>query len=304
VITPRRSGGRNPVASWWHSRFGAQLLREVAIVGVLLMVYRQIRTINKTDFNSAYANARDVVRLESWLGMPFEDDLQRFLIDQTTIIKLLNHYYIWFHFPVAIGLLLWLFFRHPDRYVGIRNLMAAVTFAGLVIHLVFPLAPPRMVPGFVDTMRDFGPSIYSANGVDGLANQIAAMPSLHFAWAMIEAIAVISVLTSRWRWLIVVHPLLMTLSIIVTANHWWIDAAAAGAIVIGASGVFRVVRRWVGDRQWSWTAFKFQSDEGIARLESLANSSSAHESDGPSNVSTEANDETGERRSFVGNKTG
>ena len=304
AVAPSRSGSRSSFAFLWRSRFGARLLREILIVGGLLVAYRQIRTIHKTDFNSAFANARDVVRLESWLGLPFEDDLQRILIDQTALIKLLNHYYIWFHFPVAVALLLWLFFRHPERYFGIRNLMAAVTFAALVIHLLFPLAPPRMMYGFVDTMRDFGPNIYSLNGVDGLANQIAAMPSLHFAWAMIEAIAVISVLNSRWRWIIIVHPLLMTLSIIVTANHWWIDAVAAAAIVIGASAVFGFVRRWVGDRRWSWTAFRFQSAEGIVRLETLANAPASHDSDGPSNLSTVANDDTGDRRSFVGNNFG
>ena len=72
--------------------------------------------------------------------------------------------------------------------------MAFVTFVALVIHLVFPLAPPRMMTGFVDTMREFGPNIYPKNALDGAANQIAAMPSLHFGWAMIAAIAVITVL--------------------------------------------------------------------------------------------------------------
>ncbi|MGA1073604.1 MAG: phosphatase PAP2 family protein, partial [Ilumatobacteraceae bacterium] len=160
-----------------------------------------------------------------------------------TLIKLLNHYYIWFHFPAAIGLLLWLFVRHPERYAAFRNLMTFATFAALAIHLVFPLAPPRMISGFVDTMRVFGPSIYPASALEGAANQIAAMPSLHFGWALIEAVAVVSVLRSRWRWLIVIHPVVMTLAIIATANHWWVDAAAAGLLVLVAVTVGRWIRR-------------------------------------------------------------
>ena len=125
--------------------------------------------------------------------------------------------------------------------------------------------------GFVDTMREFGPSIYPKNALDGAANQIAAMPSLHFGWSMIEAIAVISVLKSRWRWIVVVHPVVMTLAIIATGNHWWIDAAAAALIIISATMVWRMVAQWGGDRTWSWTAMRFQNHDDIARLEEFVN---------------------------------
>ena len=69
----------------------------------LLIIYRAIRTLNKTDMRVAFTNARSVIRLENWLGLPFEDNLQSWLIDHPTLIKLLNHYYIFFHFPAAIG---------------------------------------------------------------------------------------------------------------------------------------------------------------------------------------------------------
>jgi PAP2 superfamily len=241
-------GRTRSVATWWRSRYGSQLLIEVGIVVGLLLIYRYIRTFNRTDLRDAFANARDIVRFESWLGLPFEDDLQAFLIDHPTLIKLLNHYYVWFHFPAAIALLLWLYLRHPARYRPFRNLMAFATFTGLIIHLLFPLAPPRMMDGFVDTMARYGPSIYPDNPLDGAANQIAAMPSLHFAWAVIVAIAVISVLNTPWRWVIVVHPVLMTLSIIATANHWWIDAAAAGCLVIAGIAWLRMMNGWAADR--------------------------------------------------------
>jgi len=225
-------------------------------------------------------DARDIIRFESWLGLPFEDNLQSFLIDHPTLIKLLNHYYIWFHFPVAIALLLWLYLRHSERYRAFRNLMAFATFTGLIIHLLFPLAPPRMMDGFVDTMAKYGPTIYPDNPLDGAANQIAAMPSLHFAWAMIAAIAVVTVLTTPWRWLIVVHPVLMTLAIIATANHWWIDAAAAAFLVIAGIVLWRVLTAWLGDRRWSWSAMRFEARDGIRKLEDLANNASRDTSSG------------------------
>lgn len=263
----------NAVASWWRSRYGAQMLVEIGICGGLLLIYRYIRTLKRTDLGAAFHHAREVVRLENWLGMPFEDDLQAFLLDHPLLIKVLNHYYIWFHFPMVIGLLVWLYFRHPGRYRPFRNLLAFSTFTGLIIHLVFPLAPPRMMDGFVDTMAKYGPTIYPENALDGAANQIAAMPSLHFAWAMIEAIAVVSVLSSRWRWAIVAHPVLMTLAIIATANHWWIDAAAAAFLVVLGIVLYRGLRAWAGDRHWSWSAMRFRADDDIRRLEALANES-------------------------------
>lgn len=271
AVSTRDGNTPHSLAAWWRSRYGAQMLVEISIVGGLLMIYRFIRTLNRTDLSTAFANSRDIIRLESWLGLPFEDNLQGFLLDHPTLIKLLNHYYIWFHFPAAIALLLWLYLRHSEAYRSIRNLMAFSTFTGLIIHLLFPLAPPRMMDGFVDTMARYGPSIYPANPLDGAANQIAAMPSLHFAWALIEAIAVVAVLNSRWRWIVVVHPVLMTLSIIATANHWWLDAAMAALLVVLGIGAWRLLMSWVGDRRWSWTAMRFQAGDGIRKLEDLAN---------------------------------
>jgi hypothetical protein len=273
AVVSTGGGDRRSVASWWHGRYGFRMLVEIALCGALLIIYRAIRTINKTDMRVAFANARSVIRLENWLGLPFEDNLQSWLLDHPTLIKLLNHYYIFFHFPAAIAFLLWLYLRQPRHYVPFRNLMAFVTFVALIIHLLFPLAPPRMMTGFVDTMREFGPNIYPKNAIDGAANQIAAMPSLHFGWAMIEAIAVITILKSRWRWLIVLHPLLMAMSIIATGNHWWIDAAAAAVIIVGAVALYRVIKLWAGDRHWSWTAMRFKTDEGLVQLEELANAS-------------------------------
>jgi ABC-type nickel/cobalt efflux system permease component RcnA len=63
----------------------------------------------------------------------------------------------------------------------------------------------------------------------------------------------------------------MTLSIIATANHWWIDAVAAAFLVLGAVAVWRVLHAWMGDRRWSWARMRFQPEAGIAQLESHAN---------------------------------
>ena len=123
--------------------------------------------------------------------------------------------------------------RHA--YATIRSWFAAVTVAGLVIHVLFPLAPPRMTPGFIDTLDVYGPDIYTDDTSRSVANQFAAMPSLHFGWALIVAIG-LGRLTCRGRRLWMAHPIVTLLAIVVTGNHYWIDAAVAGVLVVAAVG--------------------------------------------------------------------
>lgn len=111
--------------------------------------------------------------------------------------------------------------------------LAVVTAAALVVHLVFPLAPPRMLAatGLIDTGQVYGPSVYGSPETDHLSNQFAAMPSLHFGWALMVAIGLIAATRSRWRRLWLLHPLLTLLVILGTANHYWLDAIVATAVL-------------------------------------------------------------------------
>ncbi|CAM5624664.1 hypothetical protein [Streptomyces afghaniensis 772] [Streptomyces afghaniensis] len=114
-----------------------------------------------------------------------------------------------------------------------RRVLAAVTAAALVLHLLFPLAPPRMLAatGLVDTARAYGPSVYGSPATDSLSNQFAAMPSLHFGWALMVAVGLIVATRSRWRWLWLLHPLLTLPVIVGTANHYWLDSIVATALL-------------------------------------------------------------------------
>jgi hypothetical protein len=102
-----------------------------------------------------------------------------------------------------------------------------------VLHLLFPLAPPRMLAaaGLVDTARVYGPSVYGDPATDSLSNQFAAMPSLHFGWALMAAIGLIVATRSRLRWLWLLHPALTLVVIVGTANHYWLDAIVAAALL-------------------------------------------------------------------------
>jgi hypothetical protein len=172
-----------------------------------------------------------------------ERTVQRLSMHYDGVIWLLNHYYARVHFPLTTAFVIWLFFRHRETYRWVRTWLISVTLIALAIHAVFPLAPPRMLPGrgFIDTLRLDGLHIYSANPHQSLANQFAAMPSLHFGWSMIIAIAIIAVRRTPWSLLALAHPAVTLLAIVATANHYWIDAAVALLLVAGTLMVVRAI---------------------------------------------------------------
>jgi hypothetical protein len=113
------------------------------------------------------------------------------------------------------------------------------------VHLAFPLAPPRMLTdvGFIDTAAAYGPSVYGPPASDSLANQYAAMPSLHVGWAVLVAAGLIAATRSRWRWLWLLHPIVTALVVAGTGNHYWIDGFAACLLLAGATVALSRSRR-------------------------------------------------------------
>jgi hypothetical protein len=222
------------VRRWWRGRYGAPLVREVAIIVTLLLVYRLGRTLGREETARAFANAREVLRVENLFGFDTELSLQRTALDHLTLVRLLNRYYASVHFPASIAFLVFVYVRGERLVAHVRYLFVTVTAAALVIHLAYPLAPPRMLPGYVDTIARYGPAIYEKSGVASVANQYAAMPSLHFGWAVLVAYGVIRALRTPWRWLVVLHPAITLAAIVLTANHYWLDAVVALALILVA----------------------------------------------------------------------
>jgi len=240
---PEVGASRPPerLQQWWHGRFGYRMIAEVALCFVLLSLYRYTRFLAREHTGAAFDNAHDVLGVEQQLGIANERTLQLAALDHLWLIKGLNRYYVSVHFPATIGFLVFLYLRRPDAYQGVRRLFVAVTATALAIHVLFPLAPPRMLPGYVDTVARFGPAIYQRSDVSSTANQFAAMPSLHFGWAVLVAYGVVRHSRSRWRGIVIAHPVLILVAIVLTANHYWLDAIVAGALVAGAVGASQLL---------------------------------------------------------------
>jgi hypothetical protein len=232
-------------------RYGWVLGRELVVVASIFLLYRFVRMLVKDEFGDAYSNARLVIDWERTVGIFNEVSLQAGILGNEAAIWVLNRYYFFGHFTSAAALLIWLYVRHYERYGRVRRVLAITTLGGLFIHVVFPLAPPRWFPslGFVDTLQTFGPRVYDSPTISSTANQIAAMPSLHVGWALCAAWAVVIASARPWRWLIVVHPVMMALAVVLTANHWWLDALAAAALVIAAIMIDTPVQRRLEARE-------------------------------------------------------
>ncbi len=219
------------------------LVRELLLVAGLFLVYKFGRQLATGHTAEAFRNAHHVWEWERFLRLPEESTVQSLLLHGDTLIHVANTYYATVHFPATAAFLVWLYLRRPAHYVWARRILAALTGAALALHLLFPLAPPRMLgaaTGLVDTARVFGPSVYGPPATDQLSNQFAAMPSLHFGWALMVAIGLIVATRSRWRWLWLLHPLVTLTVIVGTANHYWLDVLVATALLGVALAVIRL----------------------------------------------------------------
>ncbi|MBN0048685.1 inositol phosphorylceramide synthase [Streptomyces actuosus] len=209
------------------------LVRELLLVAGLFLVYKLGRQLAADHTGEAFRNAHRVWDAERAVHLPGEGAVQSLLLHGDVPAHLANTYYAAVHFPATAAFLVWLYLRRPAHYLWARRVLAAVTAAALVLHLAFPLAPPRMLAatGLIDTAQVYGPSVYGPPRADHLSNQFAAMPSLHFGWALMLAVGLIAATRSRWRMLWLLHPLLTLVVIVGTANHYWLDSLLAAALL-------------------------------------------------------------------------
>jgi len=216
----------------WQRRAAAFGL-EAALVLSLYTLWILAGRLSVVRVDEGLANGRWVHHFQDRIGLPSETNLQNWIIARPWVARFTNGYYAIVHAPAMMITLLWLFLSHRDRYSRWRTALALTTFACLAIQFM-PVAPPRMYPqfGFVDVARLFDQSVYGPIG-QGISDQISAMPSVHVAWSVWVAAVVIDASSSKWRWLILGHPLATIFAVSATANHWWLDGiVAAGLLAI------------------------------------------------------------------------
>lgn len=241
---------------WW---------RELLYVAVFYFVYSWIRNrfgSASVDTELAFEHARQVIDLEQMIGLYHEEAIQQAFLDNRFFIQVWNVFYGTFHFVVTAFAMVYLFVRHPERYALWRNTLAFTTALALVGFALYPLMPPRLLDecgqygacqdyGFVDTLAEYGGLwSFDSGAIAQVSNQFAAMPSLHFGWSMWCFLALYSVLRNRpGKLLIAVYPWLTLFAIIVTGNHFWIDAVGGALILLVGYVLARPFTKAVQDHQ-------------------------------------------------------
>jgi len=238
-----KRAGRRSRLRWW---------KEVLYVAAFYGVYTLIRNTQGSASVSeatAMANALEVIRAEEALNIYVEEQVQEAFLGSSWFIQLWNVFYGTFHFVVTVVALVLLFRRHPDRYPRWRNTLAFTTALALIGFATYPLLPPRLLPaayGYVDTLRAYGGLwSFDSGAVDKLSNQYAAMPSLHFAWAVWSSLVLVTILRRPWaKALAVLYPGATLFAVVVTGNHYILDAVGgAVALAAGAAAAFALAAR-------------------------------------------------------------
>ncbi|MEC9394920.1 MAG: phosphatase PAP2 family protein [Actinomycetota bacterium] len=258
----RRDRGPGSGLHWWA---------EVLLVLGFYAVYSAIRNLfgsESVEVAAALANAERIIDLEKALNLYVELDVQNAFLGSRWFIQFWNLFYGTFHFTVTVFVLVWVYRRFPHLYARHRSTFLCTTGLALVGFALFPLMPPRLLSDcgeygaclatihpYVDTVTDVGGLwSFDSGTMQKVSNQYAAMPSLHFAWATWSSLVLWptlrgpspSVRTRVGRWLVATYPPATLFAVVVTGNHYWLDAVG-GLVVLGAGWLLSVllVRAWV-----------------------------------------------------------
>jgi membrane-associated phospholipid phosphatase len=237
---------------------------EIVAGAVIYLVYDWLRDKTVGTTSDAFRNARQVVRAEKFLGLYHERSIEQAFVSADWFMAFWNIYYGTIHFVMPVIALVWMYRKAPVRYVRWRNTIVLMLGFSLLAFWLYPLMPPRLMPssyGFVDAAAqffNFGPQVHVHLGPDGqptaaavhaFGNLYAAMPSLHVGWSTWCLLALWPLVRRPWaKVLLALYPVSIFFCIVVTANHWILDAVGGWVVLalgfLGALGIERVQARW------------------------------------------------------------
>jgi membrane-associated phospholipid phosphatase len=238
----------------WLPNGWLDAIRQLALFAGAYYLYRIVRGVVDGQAGLAFENARTLVGFERSIGLFFEPGLQGWARGQEWLLTWANWMYVNSHFVVTTTFLIWLYIARNYAFYYVRNMfMVAMTLA-LAGYVVYPTAPPRFLPewGFTDTVANFvGEG--ASNSASALYNPFAAVPSMHVAFALMIAVPAIMLVKRRvvkvlWG----IYPFVVTFVVMVTANHFWLDAAL-GALVaaLSAYAAYAAFAR-ARPEAWAW----------------------------------------------------
>jgi PAP2 superfamily len=246
-MTPQHEA-RNPaaaafdrVASAW-ARGGAVVQRpfakhpwtfEVVLFALALVVYQASRALVIGKPSTALENAYGIIDWEKSSGLFVETSIQEWVLNHIQLAEVLNYFYMYAHWTITPLFFIWLYRRRHSVYPFVRNAFLAANGVALIVFMLYPVAPPRLVgEGFVDTLNKVSDIDLHGGVFSGWFNPHAAVPSMHFGYAlMIGMVGLVLLRSWPLRLIAIAYPVVVFIAITGTANHYVLDAVAGGLVI-------------------------------------------------------------------------
>lgn len=239
----------------WTRRLGAAVERrrvyrdafELLLVALAFLLYFLVRGAVVDRHDDALANANSIIDFERAVGIFWEPRLQQVVLHRQPLIDLFNFIYFWLDFPLIVAIGFWLYFFRRHEYTITRDALLLSGAISLVIYNQFPVMPPRLLPNdlFVGTIEKYNDLSYQAQSLSAFVNPYAAVPSLHFGWAMLIGGSLFVSVENRFvRAFGLLLPWAQLAAVVFTANHYITDAFVGGAVCVVGLMLALVLQRW------------------------------------------------------------
>jgi hypothetical protein len=244
-----------PRANSWLPKGWPDAVNQLALFALADLCYETVRGVAEGNSALAFANARWIVEAEQNMGFFVEKDVQNWVMGERLLVDFANFMYVNSHFIITSCLLVWIYLRHNNHFYFVRNMFMVAMALALVGYLSFPTAPPRFLPelGFVDTIAYYADVQHDSALVALFINPYAAVPSMHVAFALMLAVPTVRLVRSpvaKVLWAL--YPALVTAVVVVTGNHWLLDAAAGALVALAAGLIAHYALSRLRPADWAW----------------------------------------------------
>jgi hypothetical protein len=214
---------------------------QLAAVAAAFLAYSAVRVVTQGDRAGALDHGRDLLHLERAIGLDWERGVQDALIGHDVIRHFFTLLYAWGYWPVVAGTLIVLWRVDRVLFAIFRNALFLSGAVGLLVFALYPAAPPRMLDGFTDTVAESGQHFVAHPS--GFTNPYAALPSFHAGWFFLAAVVLARAAARRTALRRVARLLapLMSVAVVVTANHYVVDVVLGVGLSLAA---LAVATRW------------------------------------------------------------
>jgi hypothetical protein len=231
------------------------LARQLVLFCGAYWLYQLVRGVVDGRAAAAFDNAREVIRIERGLGLFIEPSVNTWATANEWIGDVTAWMYVNVHFVVTTVALAWIYLRRNDRFYFVRNMFLVSMGLALILYVLVPTAPPRMLPewGFTDSVAQFTGVDHDSGSAGLLFNPYAAIPSMHVAFSLMLGVTMAHLVRRRWaKALWYAYCPMVTFVVIATANHFWIDGFLGAAVAaVSATTAWSLFAR-ARPEAWAW----------------------------------------------------